>query len=94
MDRIESWLTERQIMPALYLVFTTAEFGIVLSFILKKFPKWYYLLSFYAIRFALAWIAGTLPEILNTLYPVLFHITIPLIDQLIECRKVPEQKFS
>ena len=87
MDRIEAFLTDKGIMPALYLVFTTVEYSIVLSFVLKKLPKWYYILPFYAIRFTLACLVK-MPSVFNNIYPFAFYLTIPLIDQLIHSKKI------
>ena len=43
MDKIEAFLRDHGIMPLLNWVFTTIEFTIIIAFVLKKYPKWYYI---------------------------------------------------
>ena len=89
MDRIESFMTERGIQSLISWGFTTLEFCIIISFIIKKFPKWYYVLAFYGIRVGLAFLVK-MPNIFNSIYPLAFYLAIPFIEQL----KIKEFSFK
>lgn len=93
MDRIESFLSEHKIMPLLNWVFTTIEFSIVTSFVLKKLPKWYYILSFYGLAMIVSATIPSMPLIFYTFYPFAFHLIIPMIDQLIENHRIVWKKY-
>ena len=88
MDRIEAFLTKYKIMPLLNWVFTTIEFCIIISFILKKFPKWYYVLPFYGIAMIVSATIPSMPIVFYTIYPFVFYIIIPLIDQFVTKRQI------
>lgn len=83
MDKIELWFRERGIYSMLMFAFSTLEFYIGLCFVLRKKAHWIYPLLFYGIRVALAFIVR-LPSIFNTVYPFIFYLLIPIVDQLIE----------
>ena len=87
MDRIESFLRENKIMALVSWIFTTIEFIIVYTFEAKKFPKWYYILSFYGIAMLIAGFVHV-PTIIYQLYPFAFYLLLPIIEQLIESKKV------
>ena len=94
LDKIESFMTAHKIQPLINFAFYTLEFCIILSFVIKRFPKWYYVLAFYGIRVILAFIVK-LPGIFTTLYPFLFYLTIPIIEQCIDNHKSEQpKKFS
>ena len=93
MDKIEAFLTKYKIMPLLNWVFTTIEFCIVSSFVLKKLPKWYYILPFYGIAMIVSATIHSMPIIFYTIYPFIFHIFIPLIDQFVTKRQINIQEY-
>lgn len=86
MDKIEACFRERSIYSLLMFAFSTLEFYLVLCFVLKKKAHWIYPLLFYGIRVGLAFIVR-LPEIFNNIYPVLFYLLIPIIEQAIENKR-------
>lgn len=95
MDMIESWLREHQIYPLAMLAFNAIEFSIILSFIHKKFAKWYYIVCFCACCIAVSIAVPTTPAIFYQLLPFIFYIFSPIIEQILENRKtVPSEKFS
>ena len=65
MDKIEAWLRARNLVAFLQDGFITIEITIVLSFVLQKKPRWYYILSIYAIPLATAYLIGSMPSILE-----------------------------
>ena len=94
MDKIEAFLRDHGIMPLLNWVFTTIEFTIIIAFVLKKYPKWYYIVPFYGIAMFVAGVIHV-PNIFYQLYPFAFYFIVPVIDQLIENHKSPyKEKFS
>ena len=94
MDRIEEFLRTYKIYPACMWLFTTFEYFIVLSFVLKKFPDWYYIVPFYFVAVLLAFLVPKLSDtIFYTLYPVLFYLVIPIIEQLKEKEKFNWKKY-
>lgn len=95
MDRIESFTKDSVILSNLLdSVFFTIEFAIILSFMLKKFPKWYYLLAFLILPLIPHFIFGRLPDIYYSLMPFIFYLIIPIIEQLKEDRKVCFKKYA
>jgi len=82
MDRIESFLKQYQVYPLAMWFFTTVEFTIVLSFVIKRIPKWYYILAFYGIAMVVSALLPQTPTIFYQIYPFLFYLTIPIIEQI------------
>lgn len=87
MDKIENWLTNYKIMPALNYLFSTLEFFIICSFILKKRARVWYVLAYYGIRVTLAFFTR-LPSVFNTIYSLTFYILIIFLEHLIENGKI------
>ena len=87
MDNIESFLTNYKIMPLLNWWFTTLEFSVVISFVLKKLPKWYYVITFYAIAMIVSATIPTTPLFFYQIYPFVFYLVIPIIEMLIDNNK-------
>lgn len=81
MDNIENFFHKYSIYPLLANLFITLEFFIVLAFTLGKLPKWYYILIFYALPLIIHYSIGGFPNIVHSIYPFLFYLTIPLIEQ-------------
>jgi len=99
MDRIQEWLVNYNLYPLVMDLFMTLEFTIVISFVLKKIPKIWYVLAFYTIPMILYYIMhlifGEFPDIIRATYPFLFYLIIPIIQQCIDNRKdVYRPKFS
>ena len=84
MDKIETFMRSHSLMPFINSVFLTIEFVAVLSFVLKKIPKWYYILAFYVLPLIPVYIFKHLPSWYYTFHPFLFHLVIPIIEQLID----------
>lgn len=94
LDNIEVFLNNLHVMPLMSCVFLTIEFAIILAFTIKRLPKWYYLLSFYALRIVLSFF-GNMPPIVNLIYPLTFYLTIPVIEQIKDNHKsLYNEKFS
>lgn len=92
MDRIENWFRGIGIYSFLSWLFSTIEFVIIISFITRKMPKWYYVLVFYlpvAILACFLYISNAI----FLLYPLLFYFSIPLIEQ-IKDNKINSKKFN
>lgn len=87
MDNIEAWSKTYHIYPLLMLLFNTIEFSIILAFILNKSPRILYVLVYFGIRAILS-IPFEFPPVLDYIYPVIFYLSIPLVDQLIENKKI------
>lgn len=95
MDRIEAFLQRYYLMGLLNCVFSTIEFWIVISFVINKPAKWYYVISFYILFLIPYYIFRHLPSLYYTLFPFIFYFIVPLIDQLIENHKsLYIEKFS
>ena len=95
MDKIQNWLETCNLSNVVNSLFLTIEFSIILSFVLKRFPKWYYLLSFLVLPLIPHYIFGKLPDIYYTLMPLLFYAMIPIIEQIQDNKKsIYNQKFS
>lgn len=95
MDKIEAFLESANLSNVINSLFATIEFSIILAFILRKAPKWYYCLSFLALPLIPHYIFGRLPDIYYSIYPFAFYLTIPVIDQLVENHKsLYKEKFS
>lgn len=95
MDNIQNWLEEHNLSNAVSAIFLTIEFTIVLSFTIKRLPKWYYVLAFYALPLIPHYIFGKLPDIYYNLNPFIFYLTIPAIEQIKDNKKdVYRPKFS
>lgn len=91
MDSIESWFRGYHIYGLINMLFNVIEFVIVFSFILKKFPNPLYALAFYGIEVGLAFIH--MPDIVYTIYPFVFYIICPIIDQAITTKKVSGKEY-
>lgn len=87
MNNIENFLNKYSLMPLVNWLFSTIEFVIILSFIIKKLPKWYYVLVFYGLAMIVSAIFPTTPTIFYQLYPFAFYLVIPIIEQLISNKK-------
>lgn len=83
MDMIEAFMQERKIQPLISWWFDTLEFTIVSCFVIRKLPKWYYVLPFYGLAMIVSATIPSMPIIFYTLYIFAFHFIIPLIDQLV-----------
>lgn len=94
MDKIESALRELQIYPMSMWFFTTFEYGIILSFVLKRFARIYYVIPFYFIAVILAF---AFPPLSDTpfyhIYPFAFYIVIPIIEQFISNRSFNKKEY-
>jgi len=88
LDKIESFLKQYKLVDVLSSGFMTLEFSIVLAFTLNKFPKWYYILSFLILPLIPHYVFGQMPDIVYSIIPFGFYLTIPIIDQLITTHKV------
>lgn len=94
MERIEEFLRNYKIMALLNWWFTTLEFSIIISFVLRKLPKWYYVISFYGIAMLIAAFIHV-PTVVYQMYPFVFYLVIPVIDQAIENHRAEtKQRFS
>ncbi len=92
MAKIEGWLTDNKIMPAFNFLFSTLEFFIICSFVLKKRARVWYVLAYYGIRVTLAFFTR-LPSIFNTLYSLSFYLSVPLIEQAIVNKKIVWKEY-
>lgn len=94
MDKIESALRELQIYPMSMWFFTTFEYGIILSFVLKRFARIYYIIPFYFIAVILAF---AFPPLSNTpfyqIYPFAFYIVVPIIEQFVSNRSFNKKEY-
>lgn len=88
MDQIENFFQEHKIMPLLSWVFTTIEFFIVCSFVCKKITRIWYVLAFYGIAMIISAIFPQTPIVFYQIYPFVFYLTIPLVEQLILTKKI------
>lgn len=89
MDRIEAWFRERDIMAIITFAYTTIESTILITFTLKKKPKWYHPLAFYVVLILLSFI-------IRNDYPILFtlsQIVLSIIFIFIDC-KVTNHKIE
>ena len=93
MDKIEEFARKIYLVQLLHSFFLTIEFTIVLSFVLKKLPKWYYVLIFFIVPVLPVYIFKHLPDIYYTIHPFLFYLTIPIIEQ-VKDNKETKSKFS
>ena len=84
MDKIENFLHQYSLYPLIVNVFLTIEFTIILTFVLGKFPKFYYILIFYALPLLIHYLISPFPEIVHKIYPFAFYFVIPVIQQLID----------
>ena len=95
MDKIQYFLLQHKIFPLAVWLFTTSEFCIIIAFILKRIPRWYYVLSFYAIAMIVSATIPTMPTQFYQIYPFAFYFIIPIIQQLIDNHKSKYKvKFS
>ena len=81
LDKIEEFMQARKLQPLISWIFNTIEFGIVISFILKRFPKWYYVLCFYALAMIVSATMPFVPIIFYQIYPFIFYLIIPIFDK-------------
>ena len=94
MDNIQNFLTKYYLMDAFNYLFSVIEFVIVLAFILKRIPKWYYILAFYGIA-VLFFYTLHVNQTFFSVYPFVFYLIIPIIEQIKDNRKDPyKPKFS
>lgn len=94
MDNIQNFLTKYYLMDAFNYLFSVIEFVIILAFILKRIPKWYYILAFYGIA-VLFFYTLHVNQTFFSVYPFVFYLIIPIIEQIKDNRKdVYKPKFS
>ena len=92
MDSIENWFRGYKLYGLINTLFGTLEFIIVLFFVLRKFPHPLYALAFYGLEVGLQFIH--MPDIVYTIYPFVFYIICPIIDQLIESKRINGKKYG
>lgn len=80
MDNIEIFSRQHKLIPAIAWLFSSIEFFIISSFIIKKPCKWYYVLSFYVIPLIFIYAFNGLPDIVQSLIPIAFYLAIILIE--------------
>ena len=94
MDKIESFLNQHNIYHLVMWLYSTIEFFIISTFVIKRIPKWYYILSFYGIA-VIFYYALKVGSAFFTLYPFVFYLIIPIIEQIKDNKKSDYiQKFS
>ena len=93
MDQIEKWFADNHISILIHFLFSTFEFYIVLCFVLKKITRIWYPIIFYGIRVILA-IPFEFPNFVNIIYPFIFYLLIPLIEQLIDHRSIDIKEYG
>lgn len=94
MDKIESFLNQYNIYYLVMWLYSTIEFFIISTFVIKRIPKWYYILSFYGIA-VIFYYALKVGSAFFTLYPFVFYLIIPIIEQIKDNKKSDYiQKFS
>ena len=93
MDKIESFMSERKIMPLVNWLFSTLEYAIIMFFVLNKRPRIWYIVAFYAIAMIFSATIPSLPTYFYTLYTIFFEITIPILDQYISKRQISMKKY-
>lgn len=94
MDRIETFLTQYNIYHLVMWFYSTVEYFIILTFVIKRIPKWYYILAFYGIAVIFYYTLHVGSAFFN-IYPFIFYLTIPIIEQIKDNRKdVYRPKFS
>ena len=94
MDRIENFLTQYNLLDAFNYLFSVIEFSIILAFITKRVPKWYYILSFYVVAVIFYYTLHVNQTFFN-IYPFIFYLTVPIIEQLKDNHKsLYHEKFS
>lgn len=86
MDKIEAFCKEHYLMGLINCVFSTIEFCIVLWFVLKRAPRWYYIVGFYTLFLIPYYIFKHLPQAYYTLFPLVFYLAVLIIDPFI-CEK-------
>lgn len=93
MDKIESWFANNHISILIHFLFSTFEFYIVLCFVLKKIAKIWYPMVFYATRILLS-IPFEFSNVVNIIYPFIFYLLIPLLDQLIDYKRINIKEYG
>ena len=94
MDKIEAFAKEHYLMPVINSVLLVIETTILLCFILKDKPKWYYIVSFEAIILVLCYALNISNSLIYTSAIVLFCILVPLIEMLIKEKKFIIKKYG
>lgn len=95
MDKIEAFLHQHSLYPFASDVFLTIEFSIVLWFVLQKKPHWSYVLAFYFLPLGIHYAVGGYPQIVWNIFPFIFYLCVPIIDQIIVNRRSDyHEKFS
>lgn len=95
MDKIEAFLHQYSLYPFASDVFLTIEFSIVLWFILQKRPSWVYVLAFYFVPLGIHYAVGGYPQIVWNIFPLIFYLTIPIIEQILDNKRSDyHEKFS
>lgn len=93
MDKIQEFLYKYSLQAVVQNLFITLEVTILLWFILGKTPKWYYVLTIYALPLAIYYLLKQMPSILETSLILVFCLVIPIIDQIIEDKKVSGRMY-
>lgn len=93
MDKIQAFLSKYGLLAVIQDLFITLEVTIILWFILDKRPKWYYVLAIYALPLAVYYLLKQMPSILETSLILVFCLVIPIIDQIIEDKKVSGRMY-
>lgn len=92
MDNIESFFKEYRIYPSLMWLFSTFEFAIITSFIIKEKPKWLYIIIYFFVPVIIAFIFPSLPSYVYNFFTILMEIICPLINQALK-GKVKLKRF-
>ena len=93
MDKIQNWLVKYNLYPFAMDVFMTIEFSIAIWYLLKKTPKWYYVLSFYAIPLGVYYILGSFNSVIKVVYPFIFYFLIFVIERFIKKNKISIKRY-
>ena len=91
MDKIEAFLSKYNLTAFFYCFTMTLEATIMLSFVIQKFPKWYYVVFIYAFPLSIAYlvffIAKGLPSLVITLITIFACVVVAVVDQIITTKK-------
>ena len=90
MDNIESFLRTNKIYGLVNIAFLTLEFEVIVSFILRKIPNVLYTLAFYGVGVLCAYFMDT--TLAFSLFPFVFYLSMPIIEQIRDNRKVAPKK--
>lgn len=95
LDKIEKFFKERNIISLISIAFSTLEFSIVLSYILKRITPVYYPLIYYVAAVLIAILLPKYSAMISYFFPFIFYASIPAIEQIIKNRKtIDNPKFN